>query len=342
MLLPRDAGGDEASPVAFLHVLETIARADASVAWCLCQASVCSMSATTLRRDIAAAMFDDPSALLCWGSGPPGRAIRVEGGWRIGGEWAMASGSLHATWMGAACVIHDAEGAALLEDDGLPAIRTFLFPAAQATMLDTWNVIGLRGTGSHNYALRDLFVADAYVFRRQAMPAPLFGGPLYRLPQNSLWSGGDAIIALGIARGALDALIDLARAKTPLGAPRAMLDSALVQAMIGRASARLEAARVYLYRAVEDVWRVLVSGGAMELKHRVAIRAAASRAIEEAASIVDQCYREAGTSAIFEGSPFERRFRDVHVIAQHLHARAAHFESVGQYVLGLEPFAAFM
>ena len=148
MLLPRALAGGEVDPVTFVRVIEEIAKADASTAWCLCQASGCSMTAAYLEPAVGAEIFgQDPLAVLAWGPGPDARAVAAEGGYRVTGTWSFASGCRHATWLGGECPITDADGAARRRADGKPRTRTMLFPAGRATMIDVWHVSGLTRHG---------------------------------------------------------------------------------------------------------------------------------------------------------------------------------------------------
>ena len=217
MLLPRSVGGDEVAPGDYVDAVGEIGRHDGSVAWCLSIANSTGLIAPYLDLGIAREIFSDPRAVMAWG--PPnelsGRA--VPGGYRVTGRWSFASGCRHSTWMGAHGTVVDPDGSVRLNRFGRPTLKTWLFPTGQANRLDTWNTIGLRGTASDLYELNDLFVAEEYTSTREDPELRREPGRLYAFPQQTLYSVGIASVALGIARGMLDAFVELAKAKTPRG-----------------------------------------------------------------------------------------------------------------------------
>jgi len=342
LLLPRAFAGGEIDPASFVEIIETVAKADASTAWCLSQAAGCSMVAAFVAPDVAATVFGrDRRAILAWGPGP-GRAVAAAGGYRITGKWSFASGGRHASWLGGICTVVEADGTPRRERDGAPAIRTALFPAARAEMTDIWDVIGLRGTASDAFAVSDLFVAEGYTVARDDQASRREAGPLYCFPTSSLYAVGFAGVALGIARVTLDAFIGLAADKTPRGFKSTLRDNAVIQSEVARAEARLGAARSFLLGSLHEIWRDVAAANRLTLAQRMCIRLAATYAIDQATSVVDAAYHAAGATAIFQSNDFERRFRDIHTVAQQVQGRASHFETVGQFMLGLEPDLLFV
>jgi alkylation response protein AidB-like acyl-CoA dehydrogenase len=323
LLIPRDLGGAEADLVTFARVIEAVAEADASCAWCLGQAGGCAMSAAYLPREAAWEAFGrDPRAVLAWGAGVSGQAVPEGAGWRVSGRWMFASGARHATLLGAQCPLVGQEG----------VVRTFIFPRARTTLSDSWHVIGLRGTGSDSYSVADLFVPNEYCFDR-SVPAP-HPGTLYRIPLGQSYPVGFGAVALGIARAVLAAFLALAAEKTPRGAGR-LRDNAAVQGLLGHMTARLRAARTFLLQSVAEIWADLESGQELSHAHSLTIRMASTYAIQESQAVVDAAYHEAGATAIFDSGPFERRLRDMHAVAQQIQGRRANFELVGQHLLGI-------
>jgi indole-3-acetate monooxygenase len=334
MLLPRAFGGLEASPLAFIRAIETVASADGSVAWCLGQAAGCAMTAAYLEPDAARAVFGDPRAVLAWGPGPKARAQVVPGGYRVSGSFAFASGGRHATWLGAHCPVIEADGTPRRDASGQPVIRTMLFPAEQAPMNDIWHVIGLRGTASDAYTLDNLFVPDRFTTQRDTAAERRQQGPLYRISSLAIYTAGFGSVALGLSRAMLDAFIAIATDKTPRGATAALKDSAVVQSLMAEAHAKHTAARLLLHDAVADIWRTAEAGEDPSLDQRMAIRLAGSHAIMQSMQIADTVYHESGATAIFTSGPFERRFRDVHTVAQQVQGRRAHYEAFGRFMFG--------
>ncbi len=342
LLLPRSLAGAEVDPVSFVRVIEEIARADASTAWVLCQLSGCSMVAAYLAADVARQIFADPRAILAWGPGPGSRAVRVDGGYRISGTWGFASGGRHASWLAGYCPLYEADGTPRRRPDGVAEGRTMLFPAGRATLVDVWRVIGLRATGSDSFTVSDLFVPHEHSVARDDPAERRHPGPLYCFRTTNLYASGFAGVALGIARRTLEAFIALAREKTPRGFRHSLRESAVVQSQVAQAEARLASARTFLLASLDEIWRTVGRAGTLELDQRVRIRLAATHAIQEATAVVDFAYHAAGATAIFEGGAFERRFRDIHAVAQQLQGRQANFETVGRFLLGLEPDMTFL
>jgi alkylation response protein AidB-like acyl-CoA dehydrogenase len=202
--------------------------------------------------------------------------------------------------------------------------------------------MGLRGTGSDTYAVQELFVPDAYTLCRDTDEERRQPGPLYQFSTMNLYAAGFAAVALGTARGALDALVALAREKTPSRSARFMRDSPVVQTQLALAEARLQSARTWLVQTLHEIWSALCHGESMTLDRRMQIRLAATFAIHQAKEVVDVAYHEAGATAIFEANSFERRFRDVHSVTQQAQGRYAHFEAVGTHMLGGQPDLTFI
>lgn len=343
LLLPRSLGGAELPPAAFVRVIEGVSRADGSTAWVLCQLSGCSMSAAYLEPAVARAIFTvEPQGILAWGSGPAGQAVATDGGYRVTGSWGFASGGRHATWLGSHTPILEADGTPRRRGGGAE-VRTMLYPATQATMTDVWHVIGLRGTGSDTYAVTDLFVPREHTVNRDDPAERQEPGPLYCFPTGSMYASGFAGVAMGLAGSMLDAMIALAMEKTPRGFKHKLRDSAVVQSGVARAEARLGSARAYLLSVLEEIWHdVGQTGASLGIDERVRIRLAATSAIHQAMAVADWTYHTAGATAIFEGSAFERRFRDIHAVSQQVQGRAAHYETVGRHRLGLEPDSTYL
>ena len=337
LLLPRSLGGAELPPAAYVPVVEEVAKHDASVAWCLGQACGCTMTAAYLAPEVAREIFGGERGIVAWGPPGPAEARMAPGGYRLTGTWSFASGSHHATWLGAHVAVFAEDGAPRLRPDGSPVFRTLLFPKPQAAMTDIWRVIGLRGTGSDSYTVTGLFVPEDHAVERSADAKPRETGLLYAFSSSNVYSAGFAGVALGIARAVLDAFVELARDKIPRGAKRTLRDNNVIQAQVAQSEARISAARAFLFGALEDIWREAGRTGRLSLDHNATIRLASTWAIHQAREAVDTLYHAAGATAIFEENPFERRFRDIHTVVQQYQGRQAHFETVGQVLLGLGP-----
>jgi alkylation response protein AidB-like acyl-CoA dehydrogenase len=338
LLLPRSLGGAELLPAQYIPIIERIAEIDASTAWCINQNAGCSMTAALLAPEIAREIFGGPRGILAWGPGP-GEARVASGGYRVTASWSFASGSQHATWLGCHVPIVEADGKPRLRGDGTPVVRTMLFPKSSTKFTDIWHTIGLRGTASNQYEVNDLFVPEAYsvdVLSRRDGAATREPGLLYRFSSLSLYAGGFAGVALGIARAMLKEFIVLARDKIPRGARNTLRNNNVIQSEVAQAEARLSSARGWLLQSFENITAAVAQRGQITLDERMLIRLASTFAIHTGVEVVDTLYQAAGATAIFNDNPFERRFRDIHSVAQQLQGRQQHFETVGQHLMGLE------
>jgi indole-3-acetate monooxygenase len=340
ILLPASLGGGAVDLVTFNRVVEAVATADASPAWCLAQAVASSHTAGFLHPHIAQEVFGARDALVAWG--PPAgiaKAVAVDGGYRVTGKWRFASGSANATWMGGHSTIFDADKPRR-DAKGHPVNRTVLFRKEQATIKDTWRVIGLRGTSSNDYEVGDLLVHEDYATWRNSPSDRRENGPLYNIPMLTLYGVGFSGVALGIAHSCLDAFMKLAPSKKSgggVGSASVLRDSAVIQSRTAKATGQLRSARAFLEQMLREVWHASEVTGTLPLEQRALLRVAITGAMEEARKVVDFAYHAAGTTAIFEGSPFERRFRDLHTALAQGQAHLSNFESAGQALFGIEP-----
>lgn len=340
MLQPTSLGGAELPLADFAVVIEELAKSDASTAWCIGQCGSCAMASAYLDPVTAAEVFGPPDGIVAWGPPAPSEARMVDGGYQVTGQWKFASGSYQATWLGAQSFVTDRDGTPLKRDTGAPVIRTMLIPRAQAEVDDNWNVIGLKGTRTDGYAVTDLFVPDRFSFGRDEAPDRREDGLLFKFSTSNVYSVGFAALALGIARRMLDDATATAAGKTAYGTKTSMRDNNVVQAQIGRSEAALRAARIYLYATTQSLWQAMAETPTLSNGQKIEIRLASTWAIHQAASVADTVYHMVGSTAIFEAEPFERRFRDIHTVAQQIQGRQSHFENVGQALLGLDPDAA--
>lgn len=327
MLQPKFLGGAELYPVIYAQVTEALAMADASTAWCVCQNNGCSMSAAYLDRDAATEIFGPPTGILAWGPpGAPYEAQPVEGGYRISGKWRFASGSHHANWLGAHMPVA-----------GAGKVRTMLFPKSSVTMHDIWHTIGLRGTGSDEYVVDNLFVPQRYTMARDTPAERREPGTLYRFTSNQLYSCGFAGVALGIARATMRDFMELPATKTSRGASKPLRDNNVVQSQFAQCEARWRSARAFLHTTWEAAWQHAERDGEQTAEDRNLIRLASTWTIQQSREIVSTLYHAAGSVAVFEEQPFEQRLRDIHTVAQQSQGRQLHYETVGQLMFGLTP-----
>lgn len=343
MLLPHSLGGLELAPAEFIEVLEALAAADASTAWVVAQGCGCSLSAAYLAPDTAREIFGAADAVLAWGPyGTGATATATDGGYRVKGHWHFASGNRHAQWMGAHCSILEPDGSPRRDAAGNPVERTMILPRAQAQVEDDWNVLGLRGTGSDSYWVRDVFVPAARSYRRETPAERREPGPLYRFTGMNIFAFGIAAMALGIARSLLDSFVAVAREKTDRVTGRPLKESGAVQTEVAKAEARLTASRLLMLTTARELYAVAATGSAFTLDQRARMRLSTTWASSEARAVADFAYSTAGANAIFTASSFERRFRDFHTLTQQVQAHASNFELVGQALLGVPSTSRLM
>jgi alkylation response protein AidB-like acyl-CoA dehydrogenase len=275
---------------------------------------------------------DMPRAVVANSPAPTGQAVVMPGGYRVTAHQGFSTGCRHATWLAAhAQVVQD--GQTRLEK-GQPETRYLFVPVAEAELVDTWHVRGMRGTGTHHFAVRDVFVpAERTVL---SATAPLVEtGPLYQVPRTLLFASGDAAVALGLARTCLATFFELAGAKTPRAMPALLRDQSMIQVNVGQAEAYLRSGRALLRETVREIWTEVTAAGTISLDQRASLRLATTHAIRLAVQVVDTVYNAAGVTAIYEDNALQRHFQDIHVISQHLQSRLSHYELVGRHSLGL-------
>ena len=337
MCKPRAYGGLEVDAVTAFRVFEAVGRLHAAAAWNL-GISVAGFSFISWLADAGAheILSSGPDARLAGAFAPPGRAIPVEGGYRITGRWGFGSGGHQTDWFLGGAFIYDGGGEEFRKNkDGVPEQVMFAIPASEVTIPDSWHTLGMRGTGSHDFTVTDAFVPE----RRTGMLVPLeklspsCSAPIFRM---SLWFAVTSLAApaLGSARSAIDALVALGSRKTPNYTGLKVGERPVAQLQLARAEATLGAARSYMYHALEEAWETVASGQFLSQSHKIKLQLATSHAIEASAAAVDLVHAAAGTSSIKDGQTFEQNFRDVHTITQHAFGSAARLESAGKLLFG--------
>jgi alkylation response protein AidB-like acyl-CoA dehydrogenase len=332
MAIPRVIGGGEIDLPTYVLIIEEIGKADASTAWVLNQCAIYATYAARMPLELARTIFmDPPRSVVSNTPAPSAQAIVVPGGYRVTGRQGFSTGCRHASWVAAhATVIENGQPRL---DEGQPEVRYCYVPVAEAELLDTWQVRGMRGTGTHHFAVTDVFVpADRTVL---SVTAPVIhDGPLYRIPRTLEFASGDAAVALGMARTCMTTFFDLAGAKTPRAMPNLLRDQSMVQVTVGQCEALIRTGRAFLMESVREIWNGAVAG-AVTLDQRANLRLATTHAIRLAAQVIETIYSAAGATAVYESNLIQRHFQDVHVITQHMQARMAHYELIGRYWLGL-------
>lgn len=333
IFLPAAYGGLDLTPVEATEIYEELARADASVAWCVWNGNV-HWTTTRLSTDVAATIFTDPDTVLANSTRPSGQAVVVEGGYRVSGRWSLVSGCQLSDWLILMCIVHEA-GQPRLTPSGAPDSRFMFCRTADCEIVDTWTTGGLRGTGSHDVVARDLFVEGRSAsFFTDPVTLP---GPRYQFPTSSRVTTGLGAIALGIARGALEALVDLAVEKRHERTGQSVRDDRGAQSRLSQAEALVRAARLLLFDTISRLWDDVMAGNEATVERRALVRLATCHAVTSAVQAVDLAYLTAGAAALYATSPLERAFRDVHAITQHIGVHPRTLETVGRVLFGLDP-----
>lgn len=341
MFVPASVGGDEVEPWVYLKAIEEISRHDGSVGWNLFVANSAALIAPFIPLTAAQTIYGDPRGWIAWGPPNEYTCAAVPGGYRVSGQWHFASGSRQATWMGMHGHVVEQDGSLRLNRFDRPTVKTLLFPKSQRTPIEDWDTLGMRGTASEGYRLDDVFVPEEFTGTREDPDLRRDPGPLYAFTMQGLYSVGVAGVALGIARAMLDEFIALAKAKTPRGLAR-LADMPVVQSDVAHREADLGAARAYLTDILQDVWDRAGGIEPIGTEDRLRVRLGCAQAIKVSIETADYVYKAAGVSAIFKGTPFERRFRDMHTLSQQIQSRDAHFETVGRIMFNGDPTGTFL
>jgi len=329
-------GGLGADIMTTLRVIEEVARADGSTGWCL------AMGINTLRQSAQLApevrreiFYSDPVGVSAGSANPRGRAVAVPGGYRVTGHWFFASGCMHSSALHGACKVFEGD-TPRLRPTGEQEVRiAFFYPKSLARIIDTWDVSGMRGTGSHDIEVEDLFVPEERTFSAAERRARVTG-PINRMHGFDLAGCGFCCVGLGVARAALDEFAELAQVKVPRGSSDLLRDRATVQATIGEAEALLRSGRALLFDVVEEMWETVLAAQPITERQRADLRLAMTHAAQHAAKATHMVCAAAGTTSIFTSSPLERYARDAEVVTRHNQLQAVNYEAVGRTVLGLE------
>jgi alkylation response protein AidB-like acyl-CoA dehydrogenase len=327
MLVPEAAGGLERRPDELVSTVAELARGDGAAGWCAAIGATSGLLAGYLPPESAREIYADPGAISGGVFAPRGRATRVDGGYSVSGRWPFASGCTHCSWLMGGCIV---------EGDDPPVPTLMIAPAEEVHIHDdTWDSMGLRGTGSHDIEMRDVQVPADRAASLVA-DAPSADGPLYAFPVFGLLALAIGAVNLGIARGALDDVRALASVRTPTGSSRTMGERPTVQAELGAAEASLGAARALLDESIASAWARATDSGEVPTAQRAALRLAATHAATTGADVTTTAYKLGGGSSVYESkSPLPRRFRDAHTATQHMLVAPATNELAGRLILGL-------
>ena len=322
---PREAGGLELPPGELLRHAAMIAAADASAGWCVSIAATSSLLAGYLQPDGLEECFGDPQGIAAGIFAPRGTAQAVDGGFTVSGRWPYCSGITHADILFAGCM----RSGQRTDEQPLPIVVGI--PREELEVLDTWQTLGLRGTGSHDAVATELFVPARRTF--SLFDGPLIDRPLYRFPVFGYFASSVAAAALGNARGAIGDFADLAKVKVGQGSARTLAERSTTQAAVADAEASLAAAEALFERAIAEAWQAAQDEPPVPVGLRNALRLAATHAARTGASVTGSLFALAGGPAIYDSSPLQRRFRDAHTATAHFQVGALSREIQGRVLL---------
>jgi indole-3-acetate monooxygenase len=334
--VPSALDGQEASPVEILRAIETVATADGSTGWCAMVAIANNIAAGYMNEPGAKEVFGDPSAPSAGVAAPAGAAVRSDGGVRVSGRWPFCSGVTHCDWLWVGCVVME-NGQPRMTPMG-PEIIHVCVPVSEVEIHDTWFVSGLSGTGSSDVSAEDVFAPEQRIFSLFD-PSTHRPEPLYQMPVVGLFVSQVVAVSLGIARGALDELIELAQTKIPTLSQAVLADRPVAQVDLARAEASLGAARAFLYATVEDLWQTARAGDQPTARQLALNRIAALNAAETGASVARTASVLAGGSSIYAASPLQRHMRDADAVTHHFTVSPHVWEDAGRVFLGRQPTA---
>ena len=335
MAVPREVGGSEIDLPLYVQVIEEIAKADASTAWALNQGATFATFAARMQPDAAREVWTNvPRSVVANTPAPTAQAIVVPGGFRVTGRQGFSTGCRHASWLAPhAQIIENGE---VRQRDGKSEARYLMVPKAEVVVFDTWHTRGMRGTGTHTFEVKDVFVPEARSVLTGGNVPQISGGGRYKISLTLSFAAGDGMVALGVARSCLDAFAELAGAKSPRYMPGLLREQPISQFTVGQAEASLRSARAFLMETVWDIWNEATqTAEPVSLERRLSLRLAGTHAIRVAAQIIESIYTACGATAAFEGNLIQRHFQDIHVITQHVQGRLLYYEMAGKHQLGM-------
>lgn len=329
---PRSMGGLELDPMAQIRVLEELSRIDGSVGWVGTFAAIGGLLASTIDPVEAKALFPNPDVVPAGQYSPRGHAERVEGGYRVTGKWSFGSGCMHAEVITAGCFV-TVDGEIQMRASGTPEVCSVMVPKANVTILrDSWDVSGMRGTGSYDYTMTDVFVPAGHV--SDSSYSAYHDGPLYKFPALFLFS--HAPIPLGIARAALDYLYELGETKRVQPSNRLFKEQGEAHEVLARSEAALRSARAWVFEIMEDLWDTACRGDKTSKQQRALFRLCLVHVSRTARDVVLQIHDLIGSSAIRLNSPIDRLLRDINVVCAHIVVQPKMYRPAGKILFGLE------
>jgi alkylation response protein AidB-like acyl-CoA dehydrogenase len=333
LFIAERSGGLEVPPSVAARVFEALAEGEAACGWIAFIGATTGLALARMSDAAVREVLATPETLIAGVFAASGKAVKVDGGFRVTGRWQWGSGSTNADWIGGGCTLIEA-GKLLTNSAGVPRNHMLLFRAAEVQSLDTWHTSGLRGTGSTDFAVHDLFVPEARASGYLVKELP--DRPLFRFPQFALLAHGVAAVAMGIARASIRELISIAAEKKRYGTSMTLANRQQAQTEVALAEARLRSARAFFYETIDTAWSLALEGASAPIEVRRDMRLATTHAMQASIQVVNSMYTLAGGSAVYDSSPLQRQLRDVHVASQHIMVSSNTLETIGQLLLGVE------
>lgn len=334
LALPANLGGYEAEPVVTLKVYEELAWADASVAVVALNNHLPCLTSRFFPEVVRTSLFGNVRHLFANSTRPSGQASVVSSGYRVTGRWSLVSGCELADWIPLMCVIKaDPEPGSPRQD--APEVRLMFVPKGSYQIVDTWRVGGLRGTGSHDVVVEDIFVPAEHTC--SLLDPDQLNQPISRMPFRSTVAAVAAAICVGIAQAAMDTLLELGSSKVQVDPQPQLRDRPTVQAMVAASAAAVDAARLLLYEAGSDIWAACYRDHPVTDIQRARVWGSVIHAARTSKTVVTSMYEAAGASALYVDCPIERAHRDIHAITQHIILAPVQLEDAGRVYLGLQP-----
>jgi indole-3-acetate monooxygenase len=331
MGVPRAYGGPELDPMSQVRIVEELARIEGSVGWLSMISSAGSFIGAFVEPAAAQRIFGGFESVVAGQVRPPQRADLVEGGYRLSGTFHFGSGCQHASTIICGCTIY--ENGEPRRVGRHPEFRALLVPARKATIVDVWDTTGMRGTGSNDMVIDDVFVPfsdSADMTRRPVTPSPLYAFP-------PLFLVSHAGVPLGIARSAIDFVEEVSQRKRVMPGNNLLREDAQFQETIAWAEAHLGAARAYVYSTLEDLWQTLTEGGRLSPRQRAQYRMMITYSHQSAKQVISTLYDTASTSSIFRSGRLDRDMRDIFTACQHRVVHLRMYRPAGRLLMGLDP-----
>lgn len=340
MVTPSAYGGLECSPRQIVDAVDAVAEANASAGWCVMIGATTALNAAYMDPDMAREIYNDPLTITGGVFAPMGKAVADGDDFIVSGRWQWGSGSANCTWLCGGSMIYD-DGELRKLPSGRPDARMMVFPAEEAELIDTWQVMGLKGTGSGDIAVENVRVPKG---RSVSLVSdkPRIDGALFKFPAFGLLSLGVAATAMGNAKGALNAFAELADAKKNQGSAKTLSERATIQSEMARMTAAFRAARAYLHDEIDQTWDIAQNSDEIPVERRAALRMACTHMVRTGADICRSCYDLGGGAALFEASELQRRFRDAHAMTQHIVTAPATWELTGRLLFDLPTDASMV